>query len=1262
MFRRGCASNRVASVLFALLLLAVSLFPSGFVQPVTSQSSYSWNPFVPCAPLVVTVEQVLGNKTNSLGGADITGSPFNPGITTTVPGGSPKRWLTPGPTPPGWVSPGPPCFITNADGQIISAFVQIDNVFLESTPQTADCTTSYDPVNGAGPHPNNISTCDTFEQLHHPGQPRTCTTGDKSGCMHLMYFEIDNDWIAAGYCGTGTICNPDTIKTLTTATPIDVQGFVYWDPQHTTSSSHAFSGWELHPLTAWKLSSSPPPPPGVFSASFTFYPTTPLVSEQVNFNGIASGGVPPYVFNWNFGDGGTAVGTATSHTYTVQGNYNVTLTVTDSNSTSTATSQIVRVRKAEGTVVLNPTDDTYVRNDRPTNIFGTETRVVVDGSPIKHILLKFNVVSTGPILSAKLRLFQFDSSARGGDIHLAAANWSENNATWNTSPTYDPEPLATIGRVVSNTWYEVDITPAVSKGVLSLRMTSPSDDGAYYYSKEGPVGFAPELVVVIGSNPPPTIVVPGNSTINEGEALVFSVSATDDISQTVSLSAVSLPAGAVFPAASGLGSATSTFTWSPDESQGPGSFPISFQAADDFGASNTSDVILAVYEVNLPPEVIPLQDMSVDPGNTLAFSVSATDPDIPPNTLTFSVEGLVSEMSFDPATGLFSFTPANTQAGQSFVLNFTATDNGTPPLSDSEAVLVTVSGSSGNLPPSLIVPGDQSVSEESLVSFNITATDPDDPPQPVTLSASGLPIGSTFDPLTGTFSWTPDETQGPGNYAVVFNASDGVNIVMKQVKILVAEVNQPPTLTPIPDQIVDEEVMLTVVTDPTDADAPAQPLSLSVSGVPGATISPSGNLSWTPAENQGPANYIVTVTVTDSLGASASQSFTATVNEVNMSPDLNGIPPSPQTVTDGKTLAFTVGAADPDVPANSLLLSAFGLVSGMSFDPASGTFTYTPDASQRGMNFTVTFTVMDNGSPSLSDSETLAIIVVGREIYALVVAKDGNVYRFVNETLTLIGRPTTQHLTQVAWNPDGSFAIITGYAATLIKYDGSQFTAIPTGLPATFNLFTVAWNPDGSYALIGGTSGVLLTYDGTTLTRLSNPVARTIRSISWHPTGLHALMVGSGGSVSVFENGSVRSILSPITSDLYTVAWNPGGLYAVGGGSNGVVVRYDGVAVTQINTTGLVSSTGSIRFVAWKGTGDVALLVGYSGLVLTYDGTTLSKLPALTGNHLYSVAWLGDTATVVGGVGTIVTFSDSGLKRLTATTASSLSGIAWKPS
>jgi len=53
---------------------------------------------------------------------------------------------------------------------------------------------------------------------------------------------------------------------------------------------------------------------------------------------MADGGVPPYSFSWDFGDGTTGFGSSVTHIYTASGKYAVTLTVTDSASPSNSLS------------------------------------------------------------------------------------------------------------------------------------------------------------------------------------------------------------------------------------------------------------------------------------------------------------------------------------------------------------------------------------------------------------------------------------------------------------------------------------------------------------------------------------------------------------------------------------------------------------------------------------------------------------------------------------------------------------------------------------------------------------------------------------------------------------------------------------------------------------------------------------------------------------------------------------------------------------
>ena len=79
-----------------------------------------------------------------------------------------------------------------------------------------------------------------------------------------------------------------------------------------------------------------------------------------------------------------------------------------------------------------------------------------------------------------------------------------------------------------------------------------------------------------------------------------------------------------------------------------------------------------------------------------------------------------------------------------------------------------------NAPPVLTVPGPQTADYHDALSFGISATDPDG--DPITLGASGLPLGLTFVDNgngTGTVSGTLQAV--PAVYVATFSASDGHN-------------------------------------------------------------------------------------------------------------------------------------------------------------------------------------------------------------------------------------------------------------------------------------------------------------------------------------------------------------------------------------------------------------------------------------------------------------------------------------------------------
>src|SRR5207249_4868798 len=284
--------------------------------------------------------------------------------------------------------------------------------------------------------------------------------------------------------------------------------------------------------------------------------------------------------------------------------------------------------------------------------------------------------------------------------------------------------------------------------------------------------------------------------------------------------------------------------------------------------------------------------------------------------------------------------------------------------------------------------------------------------------------------------------------------------------------------------------------------------------------------------------------------------------------------------------------------------------------------------------------------------------------YPLIVSAEGKVFRFYqNGTLTLIAQPVTTALRKVAWKPDGSYALIVGDSAVLLKYDGTQLTTITTGITTGYNFWTVSWKPDGSYALIGGSAGLLLKCDGASTRTISNPFPTTIFSISWHPSGSYALLVGRSGLTLTYNGTAFQPFSSGTTYDLNTAAWNPNGQYALIGGLNGVVLRFDGTMVTSISTNGL-TGTNAIKSIAFNPSGSLALLVGDNGMVLTYDGSVLTLLPNITGSWLYAVSWsTSGTAYILGGSGTVLTYANGTEAKLTTSpvTTSQFRGIAWKP-
>jgi hypothetical protein len=218
-------------------------------------------------------------------------------------------------------------------------------------------------------------------------------------------------------------------------------------------------------------------------------------------------------------------------------------------------------------------------------------------------------------------------------------------------------------------------TPGELNGGNSYPVEVQADNG----SSTATTSFT---VNVIETNTPPTITERPNQNVDEGGMVSVDFDATDpDIPvQILTFSLASGPAGAT------VNSVTGVFEWTTNESHGPGTFPVTVRVTDNGDGllfdETTFDVIVA--EVNEAPTVGTITDKTVAVGSTLSLTATAMDPDVPVNTLTFSLDaGAPSGATIHAQTGAFSWTPGIGDVGNHLIV-VRVTDDGNPAMSDTE--------------------------------------------------------------------------------------------------------------------------------------------------------------------------------------------------------------------------------------------------------------------------------------------------------------------------------------------------------------------------------------------------------------------------------------------------------------------------------------------------------------------------------------------------------------------------------------------------
>jgi hypothetical protein len=106
-----------------------------------------------------------------------------------------------------------------------------------------------------------------------------------------------------------------------------------------------------------------------------------------------------------------------------------------------------------------------------------------------------------------------------------------------------------------------------------------------------------------------------------------------------------------------------------------------------------SVVTFAGQAANSPPTLTSVPDQTVNAGVTLVTTNSALDPDVPPQSLSFTLLGAPANAFLATNNGtnaVFTWRPLVSQANSTNTITVKVTDNGSPPLSASQSFTITV--------------------------------------------------------------------------------------------------------------------------------------------------------------------------------------------------------------------------------------------------------------------------------------------------------------------------------------------------------------------------------------------------------------------------------------------------------------------------------------------------------------------------------------------------------------------------------------------
>ncbi|TMQ60769.1 MAG: hypothetical protein E6K76_00705, partial [Candidatus Eisenbacteria bacterium] len=463
-------------------------------------------------------------------------------------------------------------------------------------------------------------------------------------------------------------------------------------------------------------------------------------------------------------------------------------------------------------------------------------------------------------------------------------------------------------------------TPGVSPRTATISGTPGfSDAGSYnilWRVSDGAGGTdsTNTVLTIANTNQAPTLSQPANMTVNEGVTADQAITGTDPDGDALTFTKT---AGPTYVTVTTTNATTGSIHLMPGFSDA-GTAAATVRASD--GSLNSDKTLtVTVNNVNRPPTLGTITNMTVTEGGTADQALTGFDPDGTALTFTKATgPAFMTVTTTNATTGSVHLAPASGDAaGSPYSASASASDGS---LSDTKSFSITVNaGVPQNRAPTLNAIANMTVAQAGTADQVITGSDADG--NALTFAKSAGPTFvtvTTTNPTTGNVHAAPGFGDAAGPYPVTVTATDNGTPALSDSKsftvTVTAGANRAPTLNAIANMTVDEGATANQVITGSDPDGDA--LTFAKGAGPAymtvtTTNATSGSIHLAPGfSDSGTAAATVTATDNGSPPLSDSKSFTITVNNVNRGPSLNAV--ANMTVTEGGTADQIITGSDPD--------------------------------------------------------------------------------------------------------------------------------------------------------------------------------------------------------------------------------------------------------------------------------------------------------------------------------------------------------------